>query len=136
MNTDMFFEKQALQTEPMDLFGELSEADKIEGHLAVSIASAIFRNRKAKGFSQADLANRMGITQPMISQWESGECNISIESIAKIADALNLDVSIVFSDANKKPNSAKVMMLSDARRMRTETFKTKYEDVIFDVQEG
>lgn len=96
MNADMYFKKLALQTESVDLFSDLSESDKTENRLVVAIATAILRNRKTLGLSQTDLANIIGVTQPMISQWESGDCNFSVETIAKIAEALNLKVDISF----------------------------------------
>ena len=40
--------------------------------------------------SQKQFAQFMGVSQAMVSKWESGDCNFTIETIAKICDKLDL----------------------------------------------
>ncbi len=56
---------------------------------ARSIGERIRRARKAKGFSQADLAKRIGVTQPAIANWESGVHDPRRLALAKLADVLD-----------------------------------------------
>ena len=39
-----------------------------------------------------DLAEKMGVKQSLVSRWESGECNYTIDTLIDIADALGLSV--------------------------------------------
>ena len=36
----------------------------------------------------------MGISQPMISQWESGDYNFTISALAQISEILGLDLKV------------------------------------------
>ena len=51
---------------------------------AFDIAAA----RKAKGITQAQLADAMGVDQPMISRWESGKVSPNKENLAKLKEIL------------------------------------------------
>ncbi|MGD2252764.1 MAG: helix-turn-helix domain-containing protein [Anaerolineales bacterium] len=48
--------------------------------------------RKQKNLSQADLAEMAGVSQATISRFEKGESQPSLQVLAKIARALNMDV--------------------------------------------
>ncbi len=43
--------------------------------------------------SQKDFAHLMGVTQGMISRWESGEYNFTIKTLTEICEKLKLDFS-------------------------------------------
>jgi len=55
------------------------------------IASAIQRHRRDKGYTQRELAKRLGVSQVMVSRWENGEENFTIATLAKIAVALEIE---------------------------------------------
>ena len=55
---------------------------------ARSIGDRIRQTRKARGFSQADLARRVGVSQPAIANWESGIHDPRRLMLAKLAEAL------------------------------------------------
>ena len=48
--------------------------------------------RKAAGITQAELADRLGISYVGVSQWENDLRNPKIETIQRIADALDIPV--------------------------------------------
>lgn len=50
----------------------------------------IKRIRREKGLSQKELGEKIGVSQQMIGQWENGRSNPKIETIRRIADALNI----------------------------------------------
>ncbi|MBC5712748.1 helix-turn-helix transcriptional regulator [Roseburia sp. BX1005] len=59
----------------------------------MSIGETIKRIRLEKGLTQKQLGKRLnGISQQQIGQWETGKSNPKIETIQKIADALDTDV--------------------------------------------
>ena len=48
--------------------------------------------RQEKGLSQKELGEKLGVSQQMIGQWETGKANPKIETIQKIADALEVEL--------------------------------------------
>ena len=77
------------------------EASKIKAHISM----AIFKARKALNLDQKELAEKCEVSQAMISKWESGQYNFSIESLTEIADKLDLDleVTLVSKERRVKP---------------------------------
>ena len=69
------------------------------------IVSALTEARLAAGVSQQELANRIGTQKPNISRMESGQQNISLDTMLKYASALDLDVSIDLKDKEDLPVS-------------------------------
>ncbi len=55
-----------------------------------SIGERVRSARKAAGLSQADLAERIGVSQPAIATWESGVHDPRRVVMAKLADALSI----------------------------------------------
>lgn len=66
--------------------------------------------RQEKGLSQKELGEKLGVSQQMIGQWETGKANPKIETKKKIADALNIHLSDLIDDWN---NLSKDEILSD-----------------------
>ena len=58
------------------------------------ISMAIVRERKKLGMNQTEFAKFLCVTQGMVSKWESGEYNFTLENISNIFVKLNLDVNI------------------------------------------
>ena len=50
--------------------------------------------RQDLGLSQADLAERLGVSRQQISQIESPDCNLTLETLQKVAEALGRRVSV------------------------------------------
>ena len=58
--------------------------------------SAILKEaRKNKGLSQRDLSDRAGVPQSHISKIEGGGVNLTVSSLAAIANALDLEIALV-----------------------------------------
>jgi transcriptional regulator with XRE-family HTH domain len=60
--------------------------------LLSQIGLRILRRRQELGLSQRDLADRLGIAQTNIARIEHGEQNLTIRTLAKLADALGVTV--------------------------------------------
>lgn len=60
-----------------------------------NIGMEICRHRLKKGYSQAVLADLMGISRATISKIENGRFAISIDYLAKFAWQLDFDIRIV-----------------------------------------
>lgn len=52
--------------------------------------------RKARGYSQEDLADHADLHRTYIGSIERGEQNVSIDNIARIAKALKVSISELF----------------------------------------
>lgn len=57
------------------------------------IAAAIAEQRRAKGLSQAVVAQALGRHQPFIANIESGERRVDVVELIDIAAVIGLDVS-------------------------------------------
>lgn len=62
---------------------------------AVNIS--IRRIRESAGISQAELARRLGVTQAAVARWESGRRRAKIDTLHRIATALGLNLTVIFS---------------------------------------
>lgn len=55
---------------------------------------AVIKKRLKKGYTQKQLADKMGTKQSAISRLESGNCNPSLRFLLKIAKALDTTLAI------------------------------------------
>ncbi len=70
----------------------MTTAELAKAAVNIQIQQMIHDTRMAKGWTQKDLAEKMGVKQSLVSRWESGECNYTIDTLIDIADALGLSV--------------------------------------------
>ena len=66
----------------------------------MDIAQSIKKCREEQGLTQKALANKMGVTPVLISQYENGKRNPKIKTLQKIADALEMSVSDLVGENN------------------------------------
>ena len=59
----------------------------------MNIGERIKKARQEKGLSQKALGQMLGVSQQMIGQWESASANLTVETIQKIATALEVSLS-------------------------------------------
>ena len=69
-----------------------------EGWLFAQIAGQVADRRKERGLSQADLAELVGTTQSAIARLESGGRPPRIDTLLRIANALDADLHIELID--------------------------------------
>ena len=67
------------------------------------ISAQIERSRLEQGMTQQDFAKYMGVSQGMISKWESREYNFTIKTLNEICEKINLELTI---DLQKKCNDS------------------------------
>lgn len=60
--------------------------------------------RKMKGLTQAEVAERAGISRTNVTRFESGEYNPTLEMLVKLAAAMDLDISITLNQKNSDKN--------------------------------
>ena len=84
---------------------------------------AIGRNvriwRMVKGLSQAQLANRLGLTFQQVQKYEAGGNRIPTGRLVKIAAILGVPIGVLFHEANAAdPARSLLALISDARAFR------------------
>lgn len=62
------------------------------------IGRRIRNKRMARNFSQTDLANRIGVSNPHISNIERGKTKVSLQTLVDIANALNTTLDEIMCD--------------------------------------
>lgn len=102
--------------------------------LAIIIGSRIRSYRTSKGLSQEKLAELSGCHPTYIGQVERGEKNATIESIAKIASALGVSLSVLFENlgdsgtsANNIPFQCYEFLLTKSKKEQQQLFKILME---------
>jgi transcriptional regulator with XRE-family HTH domain len=68
-------------------------ARRNSGQTRQLLARNVRRLRQRKSWSQHDLANEAGVRQALVSSIESGQANPTLESLDKVASALDVAVA-------------------------------------------
>lgn len=68
----------------------------------MNFGESIKRIRKEKGLTQKELGEKLGISQAAIGQFESNKANPKMETMQKIADALNVSLNDLVPDSYER----------------------------------
>jgi DNA-binding XRE family transcriptional regulator len=74
-------------------FKEAYELERVK----VALAQKIAEIRDRLNLNQSELARRMHVSQQFISQVESGEGNLTLETLWKLGQSLNMGIQISFT---------------------------------------
>lgn len=69
------------------------------------IGEKLRKIRKMKKMTLKDLSEKTGVSISFLSQVERNKCSVTLESLRKISDALNVNPSLFFSDTNYQAKS-------------------------------
>jgi transcriptional regulator with XRE-family HTH domain len=94
-----------------ELFEEIgfhySEEEKVFVEAMSQIGGQLMAYRKKYNLTQKELAEKLGISQSMVSKIETGEKNVSVKVLAKIVAALGgklkISLGILPEEENKPP---------------------------------
>lgn len=67
----------------------------------MNIGSVIKKYRKEAGYTQEEMANRLGITTPAVNKWENGNSKPDIELLSPIARLLHISLDTLLSFQEK-----------------------------------
>ena len=77
-----------------------------------AVALTVLRVLRTQGWSQKDLAERMGVSAQLINRWVKGKENFTFETISKLEDALNIELMDVVNFKVKESSEAQSMKIS------------------------
>lgn len=66
------------------------------------ISARIESKRIDMGMTQQEFADYMGVSQGMVSKWESRNYNFTIKTLNEICEKLKIDISISFDNSSTK----------------------------------
>ncbi|MVM36224.1 helix-turn-helix domain-containing protein [Spirosoma sp. HMF4905] len=64
--------------------------------LKKQVGSLIKQARKAKGFTQKELGEKLGVGRVTINGYEAGSQNLTLDTLQKIAEALGIEPKSFF----------------------------------------
>lgn len=77
-------------------FGEVMAGEQL-----AKVSAQIVKARLKREMNQKEFAEFMGVSQSMISKWESEDYNFTIEALAKICEKLNLTLNINLNEPSE-----------------------------------
>jgi transcriptional regulator with XRE-family HTH domain len=83
-----------------------TKSPKSSRRVDVLVGTRIRQRRESLGMSQKDLADAIGVTDPMIHRYEIGTNRLSASRLHAIADALSTSVSRLLGTADAKSGCA------------------------------
>lgn len=109
-------------------------------HIAMKAGELIVEARKKRGWSQQDLADRVGISQPAIKKIEKGE-TLKSKYLAKIAQLLELDLSLLDPSMSPDRISPVAKLTSPAQpgrvmRLEQDQILGKHDLPVFGLAQG
>lgn len=105
----MSIESRLVNAKEVDIFSELSQEEKMEADLLADIAMQIHTRRTEMGMTQAEFARYMGVAQTMVSKWESGSYNFTLQKLVQIYSKLGLSFGFDVSKQEEIPVENKVV---------------------------
>jgi len=91
--------------------------------LARAVALKVLTYRTEHTLSQRDLAKELGMTQPQLARLEAGEHNPTIDTLARLAQTLNIEFAIDVHPHQRPPKllSARARGKNTIASYRTDT---------------
>lgn len=111
----MSIESKLANAKSVDIFSALSQEEKMEADLLAEIAIQIHTRRIEMGMTQGEFAKFNNVTQATVSKWESGDCNFTIQTLAKVFSKIGL--SFTFDIGEKKAPHVAVREASEIKQI-------------------
>ncbi len=84
------------------LSGEEGRENKELYDIYYKISTAIFIYRTRRNLSQKKLAEKLGVTQTMVSNFESGDYNYTVEQLWKISQKLGFRFDVLLEETGEE----------------------------------
>jgi transcriptional regulator with XRE-family HTH domain len=94
----------------------------------MEIARIITELRKAKSWSQTDLASKTDISQVMVGKYERGDATPSIEVAKKIADAFEVSLDYLVGEGQNVSFDKKIIQrIKDLQNLEADKKQTLFD---------
>ena len=80
-----------------------------------AISSRIEMWRAEHGMTQKQFAEFVGVTQTMVSKWESGEYNFTIKTLATLSEKLDIDINQLFTGLSAPRTTVSYVLVHNER---------------------
>ena len=70
------------------------------------IAAAIISKRISMNMNQTEFAKHLGVTQGLVSKWESGDSNFTLKTLVDLAQKLSLKLTVKLEEEAKQSYSS------------------------------
>lgn len=99
----------------------LSAGDIFAGEAIAEISAFVIKKRNSLKMTQKEFADKLGVSQSMISKWESADYNFTVKAIAQIAEKLDMTFKINFVpiQSYSEKTSAKAYRKSTGEYLQT-----------------
>lgn len=99
----------------------------IQSDIAAEIASA----RITKGLSQKELADALGVSQALVSRWENGDSNFTLQTLVRIALKLDIEMKSPYLPTchSMYSSNMKVVDFSAVQRYYTTSSKESHSPI-------
>lgn len=78
---------------------------------SMNLSEKILKLRKANGFSQDDLAERLNVTRQSISKWESDQATPELDKVVKLAEVFEVDTDYLLRPSDTDELKIKTSVL-------------------------
>jgi putative transcriptional regulator len=82
------------------LTSEMSASKLYYYDILYTLSTTVLENRLKREMTQKDFAKLLGVSQAMISKYESGDYNFTVKQICKICEKLDLNPNLSLSNLN------------------------------------
>lgn len=104
----------------------MKESVGIVDNVKMRVAENLKTYREAKGVTQKQLADHLGVRDNTISSWESGTNSIDISVLLKICDFLGIELNDIYGIGENKKSSA--LLLSEDEEALIKFFRLLSRD--------
>lgn len=99
------------------------------------IGERLFKTRRARGFSQQNLGKKVGISKRMIAHYEGDNGVPPLDSLIKIAEALNVTVSYLLGESTQKTIKGEMCLKMRKQIEKLQKLPPKEQKTIFNMIE-
>src|ERR1051325_1149211 len=103
---------------PSCAMDSMAKSPKRPSPIDVVVGLNVRLRRMAKGLTQSQLANRLGVTFQQVQKYETGANRIVTGRLVKVATILGVPIAAFFEGSESGPTRARLMLLSDSRSFR------------------
>lgn len=99
----------------------------------INLADVLTSQRKAKGITQDDLANYIGVSKAAVSKWETGQCYPDVTFLPLLASYFNISIDELI---DYQPQMSKEEIRKLYRRLAEDFTKSPFESVMEDCRKA